>query len=384
MAHALIIGAGIAGTTTAMALHKAGMTSTVYEAYPQGGDDVGAFLLVLNNGMDALRAIDAHHAVNNASFRTTHAQHMGPDDTVFTGGPMGTPDPDGPRTLTRAALYRALQNELLRRGGQIEHGKTFVSAHETETGGMVATFADGTQAEGDLLIGADGIWSATRRIIAPNASPTHTGSNLVYGYSRDPNIPRVDNTFRLITGSRGRLVYVTSPSGETYWGATIPGNPLDKADTQDQQRWIAELIDRFSVDPGKVPLSVVSARQDRVLVLSIYHLASPLPAWHSGSMVLVGDAAHAVGPSAGQGASVALEDGVILAKCLRDIGNLGDAFYTYHQLRADRLQQLLVLTQTRVSNLHEAKAYSNPNRRTFLYEHKIEWDEPITAVAKPR
>src|SRR4051794_38046203 len=68
MTHALIIGGGIAGTVTAMALRKAGIDSTVYEAYRTGADDIGAFLTIMSNGLDALRAVDADGTLEDNSF----------------------------------------------------------------------------------------------------------------------------------------------------------------------------------------------------------------------------------------------------------------------------------------------------------------------------
>jgi 2-polyprenyl-6-methoxyphenol hydroxylase-like FAD-dependent oxidoreductase len=68
MTEALIIGGGISGAVTAMALHKAGISSVVYEAYPTGAADAGAFLTIMHNGMDALRAIESHQPVIDNSF----------------------------------------------------------------------------------------------------------------------------------------------------------------------------------------------------------------------------------------------------------------------------------------------------------------------------
>ena len=68
MTHALIVGGGIAGAVTAMSLRKAGIDSTVYESYPTGADDVGAFLVLFHNGLEALRTIDAHRPVLDVSF----------------------------------------------------------------------------------------------------------------------------------------------------------------------------------------------------------------------------------------------------------------------------------------------------------------------------
>jgi 2-polyprenyl-6-methoxyphenol hydroxylase-like FAD-dependent oxidoreductase len=76
MGRVLIIGGGVAGPTAALALRKAGLEPAVYEAYPVGGEDVGAFLTIMNNGMDALAAIDAAEAVEAVSFPATTVEFL--------------------------------------------------------------------------------------------------------------------------------------------------------------------------------------------------------------------------------------------------------------------------------------------------------------------
>ncbi|QUQ68590.1 FAD-dependent oxidoreductase [Kutzneria sp. CA-103260] len=366
MTHALVIGGGIAGTATALALGKAGVSSTVYEAYPSGGDDVGAFLMVMHNGMDALRAIDAAGPVIEASFRTRDVEYLDADGNIYASGPMGAshPDPDGPRTMRRADLYLALQGELSRRGGKIEHGKRLVGVETTDR--VVATFADGSTAEGDFLVGADGVWSTTRGLIDPDApKPQFTGLTLVYGYSRDASIPTVPDTCRLVTGG---LVYVTSPANETYWAVGVPGQ-LDGAPKPDR------LAAQFTAD---APRRVVLAQQDEVLATAIHRLPDSLPRWHNSHMVLVGDAAHLSATSAAQGASIALEDSVILAMCVRDIPDLGPAFARYQQIRAPRVQRLAEMVAKPVRTQEEAADNAKPEVRSWLYEHEIDWEKTIT------
>ena len=380
MTHALIIGGGIAGTTTAMALHKAGITATVHEARPSGGDDIGAFLLVMHNGMDALRAIDAQDPVIAASFRTTLSDYVDAQGTTFASGPMGPDyqDPDGPRTLRRADLYRALQDEWQRRGGRIEYGKKLVDASTTSGGQVVVTFADGTQAEGDLLIGADGTYSATRKFIAPATRATEFGGrNLIFGYTRETTFPIFYDTFRVLRGNRNGLAYITSPDNETFWASSLPGEPLDKTNITTVEQWRRQLAETFSDDPDDTALRIVSATND-ILATSILRLPAPLAKWYNSTTVLVGDAAHTTGPAAGQGASIALEDGVMLAKCLRDLPDLELAFAAFQRLRQERIKQLLAFNSTPVRTLDEAKDNARTEHRDFLYAHKIDWDEPIT------
>ncbi|GAA3435997.1 FAD-dependent oxidoreductase [Kutzneria kofuensis] len=366
MTHALIIGGGIAGAATALALGKAGVTSTVYEAYPTGGDDVGAWLMVMHNGMDALRAIDADKPVIEASFRTRDVEYIGADGKTFASGPMGAahPDPDGPRTIKRADLYLALQGELERRGGKIEHGKRLVSAEITDR--VVATFEDGGTAKGDFLVGADGVWSTTRGLIDLDApKPEFSGVTLVYGYTRDPSVPTVQDTCRLITGG---VVCTTSPENETFWAAVVPGPPDDRP-------WLEVLA--AQVAGTDIPRRVITAEQDDVLATGIHHLPHALPRWHNSRMVLVGDAAHLSATSAAQGASIALEDSVILAMCVRDVPDLERAFAAYQRIRAPRAQRLAEMVAKPVRTPEEARENARPEVRAWLYEHEIHWNEVI-------
>src|ERR1043165_6970131 len=171
MTKALIVGGGIAGAVTAMAVQRAGMTPVLHEAYATGADDIGAFLTIMRNGMNALEAVGAHQPVVDAGFPATNVEYLDGSGTRIHLNPMRS----GARTLKRSALYRVLHDELARRGIALHHGKRLRSASFVD-GQVRAEFDDGTHADGDLLIGADGIHSATRSIIDPAApAPRFTG-----------------------------------------------------------------------------------------------------------------------------------------------------------------------------------------------------------------
>src|ERR671916_1074199 len=130
---ALIIGGGIAGPVTAMALQRAGVESVVYEAYDtSAGLGAGAFLTVAVNGLDALRTLDAHEPVLDAGFPTRNIEFFSGTGKRLGGVPIGGTLPDGTvtHTIKRADLYRLLHDESIRRGIRIEHGKRLV---DTET-----------------------------------------------------------------------------------------------------------------------------------------------------------------------------------------------------------------------------------------------------------
>ncbi|EWM15265.1 FAD-dependent monooxygenase [Kutzneria sp. 744] len=378
MTHALIIGGGIAGPVTAMALGKAGMTATVYEAYASGADDIGAFMMIMHNGFDALGALDAQHAVVANSFSTTKNASFEPDGTPLPVRPIGTQRTTfaSPRTLKRADLYRALHDELARRGGIIEHGKRFVHTTTDPSGTVVAHFADGSTAEGDLLVGADGIRSTVRRIVDPSSpSPRFVGLNVIFGYTEDRSLPFADDVMRMLRGKRATLGHTTSPEGEHFWYTRLPGEEMSQAEAaaMTASEWRQLALDFFVSDGNVLAADVVSATDDAVLGRGVYDMP-PMPTWHRSSVVLVGDAAHAASPAAAQGASMAMEDSVVLAKCLRDLPDLDQAFAAYELVRRERAERLV--------------AYSRGDIRTpngdWLYSHSIDWEEPVRRVAQER
>src|ERR1700712_2793927 len=130
MTNAVIIGGGIAGAVAAVALHKAGIGSTVYEAYPRLADDVGAFLTLGVNGMNALTAVDLDGAVAAVGEPARRLEVYDADGVKAGEGPLSGADPYDlvPRTYLRAALYRVLLDEAERRGVLVERGRRLVGA----------------------------------------------------------------------------------------------------------------------------------------------------------------------------------------------------------------------------------------------------------------
>ncbi|MFH9419440.1 FAD-dependent monooxygenase [Streptomyces sp. NPDC017529] len=345
MTHALIIGGGIAGAVTAMALQKAGIDAEVFEAYPSGADDVGAFLVVFANGLEALRVIGAHGTVVANSFPAERVEflsgtgkRLGERPLAGSAGGAGM----GPRTLTRATLYRVLHDEARRRGIPVRHGKRLVAAETVSDRRVVASFADGSRAEGDLLIGADGIHSVVRKMIdAAAPRPRYTGQNTVCGYTRDVEPPSAPDTYTMIYGKRIFFGCTTAPDGEVWWFADAPGPERSRRDLAavTAEQWRQRVAALLEGDRGPAA-GVVRATGDHIVGSHAYDLATT-PRWYSDTMVIIGDAAHAAAPNAAQGASMAIEDGVVLAKCLRDRHEPRWAFAAYEELRRARVERVV-------------------------------------------
>jgi 2-polyprenyl-6-methoxyphenol hydroxylase-like FAD-dependent oxidoreductase len=363
----LVAGGGISGTVTAMALKLAGHDPVVFEAYASGGEDIGAFLTIMHNGMDALRAIGADGPVIDASFAAHGVELVLPTGETAGRREFDTEGLDGPRTLTRATLYRVLQDEAARRGVTLDRGRRLTGA-KTGPDGVTAEFADGTTEAGDVLIGADGLHSVVRRLIDPAADePRYTGLTVVYGYTRAPGLPSAPGIYRMVRGSKAAFGFTTDPGGATFWFARIPDEERPRAEIAavSPAGWREFAHAAFAGEP--LPCAdIIAATGDEVFGGHSYDVPETR-VWSTPEMVLIGDAAHAASPASAQGASMALEDSVVLAKCLRDLPDPASAFAAYEGLRRERVEKLVA-----------AGAGQNVADGTdWLYAHHIDWDAKI-------
>ena len=343
--HALIIGGGIAGSTAALALQRAGITATIYEAYPGDAGGAGVFLTVAVNGLAALRTIGLDRAVMAAGFPTAGIRFASGTGKPLGQAPVGGALADGTlaHTIRRPDLYRVLAEHARGRGIRIEHSKRLVAAEPTPEGGVVARFEDGTSARGDLLIGADGIHSRTRRIIDPAApEPRYAGLGNVGGFSHASvsGLGLRPGTYVMMFGKRAFFGYVGSPAGDAWWFANPPrAAALSAAElAAPAGEWKERLIDLFAGDAG--PAADIIRATDGLAVTNQHDLPR-VPAWSRGPMILIGDAAHAASPTSGQGASLAIEDALVLAKCLRDLPDATTAFAAFERLRRPRVERIV-------------------------------------------
>ncbi|OEU89355.1 monooxygenase [Streptomyces abyssalis] len=398
----LIIGGGIAGTAAALALDKAGAQVSVHEAHPDSGADIGAFLTLASNGMLALAQFGAAEAVARAGFELTAMRLTGDTGSVVSTVPLGeTGDPLRRfRCLRRAELCAVLREEAVRRGIDVRHGQRFVTATEDEAG-VTAGFADGSTARGDLLLGADGIHSVVRPLTDPEATrPRYAGQRVFYGYTTEATPPNEPGRIEMLRGSTAAMGYAVSPGGETFWFARVSAEELSDAEIAETTpaRWRERLLPLLR--PDATPAAdIVAATDGRLMVTNARDL-STVTRWRTERMLLIGDAAHAASPATGQGASMALEDAVVLAKSLRDAPDTRSALERYERLRRPRVERNIVdsarLTPRRApSRLQRtlegyrakwksrtgAPAPSSASAATSDGElaRQLDWDTPLTA-----
>lgn len=382
VARVLVIGGGIAGTATALALHKAGFEAVVHEAHPDSAEDIGAFLTLASNGMRALAQLDASAAVTAIGFPLTSLRLLDDTGTEQAHAPMG--EVSDPllhyRCLRRGDLNAALQAEAGRRGVTVRHGARLVSVEEGPDQ-VTALFADGTTATGDLLIGADGLNSAVRRSVSPGTRPCHAGQYVFYGYTRTASPPGADACITMVRGSGAAFGYAVSPDGETYWFARVSGDPLPAEELAQgtPARWRDLLLPLLRKDATPAA-DLVAATGEELMVTNATEIPTGTP-WRSGRILLIGDAAHAASPATGQGASMALEDAVVLAKSLRDAPDPDAALTLYETLRRPRVEHNITVSGNISRGTPTPSAAARPSDEDLA--RLLEWDADLWAARHP-
>jgi 2-polyprenyl-6-methoxyphenol hydroxylase-like FAD-dependent oxidoreductase len=285
----IIVGGGIGGLSAAIALRGRGHDVVVLERAPRL-ESAGAGIRLFANAMDALGGLGVAQSVAAAGAAAARSAILTSDGRELTTLPADLLE-------GAVAVHRGdLQAALLEAAGEVRLGVEITSVHQTPDG-VVAHAADGTEERGDLLIGADGVWSQVRAAVAA-ASPRYTGYTAWRGVSA-VRIEAGHLTESWGVGGRFGLVDIAS---RTYWFATA-NTPEGETDEPGERR--ADLTRRFA-DWHPSVQTVLDGTPDTAILRNDVYFLDPPPRWSNGRIVLLGDAAHATTPGVGQGAAQAI------------------------------------------------------------------------------
>lgn len=393
--HVLIVGGGIAGSVTALALQQAGIRATIFEAHVQSDVEVGSYFTIAPNGLDALAAVGARHLATTGA-RPTRRNVLWDASGHRLGAPgLGAPLADGTvaHTLKRATLTRRLLEEAGRRGIEVQTGRRLVDATTQADGRVVTRFEDGTEAIGDLLVGADGIHSPTRRIIDPAApGGRYVGLTNFGGVTRGVDLDVERDAWHMIFGRRAFFGFHAGVAGEVVWFVNWP-RPAIEADERTRTTeagWRDQLSDLVRDDDGPA-VELIRGGHLELAADNTFDLPH-VPVWHRGAMVVVGDAAHAPSPTSGQGAAMAAEDGVVLAMALRDAPSIPAALAAYETARRARVERIVAYGARGSSAKVPGgvgrvvrdlamrlvfRVFVTDRSMAWLYDHRIRWDQPL-------
>lgn len=323
----IVLGGGIGGLCTAIALRRAGVNAVVYEQAEQFSE-VGAGIQVWVTGMQALTQLGVADAVRDAGaevhrhrFFTARGAPLYSADLAAFAREHGVAPPV---MIARSDLVDALAADVDPEA--VHLGRRVIAVEQTEDAVQVR-FEDGGTDAGDLLVAADGINSAVRRRLLPEVSLRTAPYRYVRSLVEHPAVSG-RNEFAMYFGRGNRIALGDCGGGKRYWlvGFKRPTVPLEG----DLDVLKADLLDRFRSFPDPIA-SVIEATPADTLIHHTVRDLEPLPAWGRGRIVLLGDAAHATTPNLGRGSAQAMLDALELARLLRG-ADLTDARLLAHVL----------------------------------------------------
>ncbi|GAB2479595.1 Rossmann-fold NAD(P)-binding domain-containing protein [Jatrophihabitans fulvus] len=342
---AVVIGGGVAGPAAALGLLDAGIEVTVLERRAGPDAQAGSYLTLAPNGLAALDALGVRGMVADAGFPTRANAMFGATGRHLGTLGLGPALDDGAvgLTLKRAHLAAVLTEQAQHGGADVRWGVR-VRRVVTTSNGVVAELAIGERITADVAVAADGVHSRTRRGLDPSAPTARYVGLTNFGGVTDAADVTVDlqaERWHFVFGRRCFFGAHPTPAGDVVWFVNVPEPeiPSDVRERTSSQAWLSRLGELVADDAGPAA-ALVGAGRLELAGDNTYDLAH-VPVWHDDRTVLVGDAAHAPAPSSGQGASLALEDAVVLARCLREAAETGAALTAYEAARRDRVERVV-------------------------------------------
>ena len=353
---ALIIGAGIAGPVAAIFLKRIGIAAAVYEGWPYS-TGIGGGLQVAPNGMHVLaeigladELIGGGAVAESFDFYSQGGTKLGSINRNMKAR-FGQPAVN----MSRAMLNETLVDKAWSSCVEMHFEKRLARVEDRADRPIVAVFTDGSTAEGDFLIGADGLHSLVRQHVIPDGPrPFDTGLVGFGGFVErslleDARIgPRIEATLGQ-SGFFGYGFVGPDPARGAMWWSTQPSS-IDAATFRAMSESKKHLRDFHAGWRDPIPRILDAA--ENIVVTDTLDVAT-LPTWSRGRTLLIGDAAHATSPHAGQGASLALEDAMRLSILLRERGELRRTFERFEAERRPRAERIVARARLNGSTKRE-------------------------------
>ncbi len=338
----LVVGGGIGGLSAAIALRKRGVEVDVVEINPRW-DVYGVGIIQPSNQIRALAAIGLGKKCVEQGYPFEGSRFFDSQGNLLADVPferIAGPEYPPMNGITRPKLHRILQDAVKESGARVRTGLT-VSSIDQQEDGVEVRFTDGASGRYDVVIGADGIYSLVRSLVlGADLKPEFSGQ--VVWRCNVPRLPEVDRIcvfqghkrkagFVPLAPDLMYILLIEEPPPDSPPGKKLPDERLAEIFRERLAEFggpVAEVRDRYITDSSQVVYRPVE-----MLLLS--------PPWHRGRVVLIGDAAHATSPHIGQGASMAIEDAVVLSEELEKDVPIHEAFEAFMRRRYGRCKYVV-------------------------------------------
>ena len=333
MKKGIIIGAGIGGLTTRIALAKKGIAATVYEQ-ADALKEVGAGIWVAPNGLKVYEKLGIVEDIIGGGKMLEKISVVD-----LNGKPISTID--GAKTRAKhkfstLAIHRAALQKILASfipENEIYLDKKFKSYEQTGES-ITAEFEDGTKIEADFLINASGIKSVARERIEPASALRYSGQTC-WRYVTNFDLPKQSENemFEIWGDGKGLRAAYSKINDAQVYGYITDCRAAGGAD--DKQTVKTDLLNLCADFPQIIKNLIESCDEEAIIRTDLYDF-KPIAKWTDGRLALIGDAAHATTPNLGQGACQAIEDAFVIADELSKNSNVAEAFKIYQSKRIEK------------------------------------------------
>jgi len=321
----LVVGSGLAGAATAIHLASAGVAVDLIEIKPDVAA-IGSGITLQGNALRELKSLGVWDQVQAADyiFDTTGIRAPDPNGTVvaeIADAKTGGPDLPAAMGMPRPELARILVDRATEVGVKVRFGTTFTELAQDETG-VDVTFSDTSTGRYDLVVGADGVRSWTRRALGINLETKSVGMGIWRAFGPRPaSVTRTDLYY-------GGPSYIAGycPTGEDSLYAYIVEDAQDRSalSPEEQLATMKQLSQAYHGPWDEIRATLTDPSRVNYTWFETHMLEAP---WNRGRVVLIGDAAHTCPPTIAQGGAMALEDAVVLAELLTNRATLDQGLW---------------------------------------------------------
>ncbi|MBN9292750.1 MAG: FAD-dependent monooxygenase [Flavobacteriia bacterium] len=351
-----VIGAGPGGLTTALFFKKNGLNVTVYESAEEI-KPVGAGIVMAGNAMQIFRELGLQEKVEQSGNKVSKMKIT--DEQYRLLSEMDLSLFEQKYNVHNVAVYRADLQRILAETLGYEHlclGKR-LSKIERKENVFRLMFKDGSEAEHDCLIGADGIRSVVREQLFGTHEIRNTGQVCWRGLCEKDFSEKYRNEAYELWGRGKRFGFVQINSRQVYWYAVVNAHLVTDE---------LSLPDLFSDFHPEIRELIKITSADTIIKNEIIDL-KPMQKWFTKNVCLIGDAAHATTPNMGQGACQAIEDAYAIGQLLQKGKSLNETFKLYEQLRKSKAHGI-VNNSWKLGKIAHFESWIAVKFRNFLFK----------------